>query len=189
MAHNYHSKSKKGKGRKSGSESSSRYFYHEPAAVYRINDKRHNTFFGDEKYGGPPWDGYRIKVEPFWDFGPHQEKESEERRKEKEARDYWDRYGYLYDRCCLKEECRCDVDVRVKVGGGSRPRRCPVHGILNPWMEPYPPHTHRSWGSPHPRRCHHRRRSSSYYDDVTCRMQFSPHVQFDSPVVSTRFRY
>ena len=26
-------------GRKSGSESSSRYFYHEPAAVYRINDK------------------------------------------------------------------------------------------------------------------------------------------------------
>ena len=73
-------------GRKSGSESSSRYFYHEPAAVYRINDKRHNTFFGDEKYGGPPWDGYRIKVEPFWDFGPQQEKESEERRKEKEAR-------------------------------------------------------------------------------------------------------
>ena len=73
-------------GRKSGSESSSRYFYHEPAAVYRINDKRHNTFFGDEKYGGPPCDGYRIKVEPFWDFGPQQEKESEERRKEKEAR-------------------------------------------------------------------------------------------------------
>ena len=57
-------------------------------ATYRINDKRHNKFFGDEE--GLPYDGYRIKVEPFYDTDPDGLLKERQRKKKERLVQYFD---------------------------------------------------------------------------------------------------